>query len=684
MPKLKNFIQKSRLESMRVNASHLIETTVEELKKKYYEDGISDRTIHAIAPLVENGEDPNMILAREDFDFFCQHISPVFKKTLHHEVWTRALITEQSNQYLHRIAGRNVSILAPRGGAKSTKLGLFFAWAIGINALEGKALQILYISANRELALAKSETIRNIIDSEQYRKVFPDVLPHPKKWASPLWSIDRAAAGIETTGQEEFTMIAAGILGTIASKRTNIIGYDDLVKNAEDIASPAVRRKIPRTHYSVVMPTLFPGGRVIAINTRYRPDDIHVTDFIPSKGFNVLEQSAIIPRRELINLGVFRQGVEKVTAINTEALDESEAIAIARQEEEALAKQRAAETIDALTPTGEDDYGCVSPTGLENNGGLEGDTGLENNGGLEDEVDSGSQEGFSTGAMMLSKQLMVLQDYGIEVRPIESFTTEEEWESYLDEEVSYWEEMWSLDFLRSRRDADPTSFMYQYQNKVERVDGQGIPLDHIHYGKPPMGFDYFCIGGDLATSKQTKADYTVFLLVGKAGNQYWALDYWRGKVTGNLRKIEHILDLYENWEDSDVVGYITPWRVAIEKVQYQASMSADLVRELYQKRTLTNIVVSPIQLKGGKEAHMESITGAFANGLVWFNEGIDWSPFVEELQGLGSHDDCVDAIAIALQSLGVRSRIQTADDFEALQALQQTNTYQDPYHGFWI
>ena len=642
---------------MRINASRLIATTVEQLQDKYREQSVSDRALNAIAPLVEDGEDPDVLLAKEDFDFFCQQINPMFKPTLHHGVWNKAIITEQSNKYLHRIAGQNVSILAPRGSSKSTRLGLFFAWAIGINAEVGKALQILYISANREIALAKSETIRNIIDSDQYRKIFPNILPHPKKWASPLWSIDRAAAGIDTTGEEEFTMIAAGILGSIASKRTTIIGYDDLVKNAEDIASPSVRRKIPRTHYSVVMPTLFPGGRVIAINTRYRPDDIHVTDFIPSKGFNVLEQSAIIPRRELISLGTFKQGAENVTAINTEALDENEALAIARQEEALLAQQRAVEHSDDV------------------NSRLD-----------EEEALGEDSSGFSPQALKMSNQLLTLAEYGIEVRSIHEFETEDDWEAYLDEEVSYWEEMWSLDFLRSRRDADAVSFMYQYQNKVERTEGHGIPLEHIHYGKPPVGFDYFCIGGDLATSTKTKADYTVFLLVGKKDTRYWLLDYWRGKVTGNHKKIEHILDLYENWEDSAIVGYITPWRVALEKVAYQSSMSADLTRELYQKRTLTNIVVSPIQLKGGKEAHMESITGAFANSLVWFNEGIDWTPFVEELQGLGAHDDCVDATAIALQSLGVRSRILTADDFDAMQALQSdpyAMTYSDPYHGFW-
>lgn len=1058
----KNFGKDSKLQAMRVSASTLITDTIEELQSRYENKGVSEQTLRAIAPLVEEGEDPDVLLARQDFDFFCTKISSVFKPTLHHQVWNRSLITEESNKYLHRIAGQNTSILSPRGSAKSTKLGLFCAWAIGIHAEQQMALQMLYISANRELALAKSETIRNVISSDGYQKIFPFVQPHPKKWASPLWSIDRTAAGIETTGQEEFTCIAAGILGTIASKRCftgdtnietnygtikikdaknysdlkvksynhgisaveyrpvrafsesrakglveittsggcrlsctsdhpvytlqrgyteagslvpgdtvirlasqesvkkqsselfkvsrvnkdsqsrlslqkvllgdkgdycegavpalqkdirtesggdvwknkrwmrqllllkqvlqrfqvcgdvkrkavqtmwrgsftsdielqqevlrflpkakadrtayseqyclpnlqkrvllfiketkvllssllrqgtqqandrkrqqslqawqqlrqvvsstastdfgkrqqpvcdvqsrkckrskldwqasgdskntshrsqsteqcsrepnqpvqsvphkashyhpkweydtistverisddyntvydiqvegnsnffaneilahncNLIIYDDLIKNAEDIASPSVRRKMVRTHYSVVMPTLFPGGRILAINTRYRPDDIHVTDFIPTKGWNVLEQSAIIPRRELIRLGTFKEGVSKVTAVSSEALDEEEAIKMARQEETRLALQRA-----------------IKQASSKKDGSVEDDT-LNGDSSSptpspKDNVLSSfsfSSSPFSEQAIQLSEQLQSIKEYGVDVKAVTDFDTEEEWEEYLDEEVSYWEAMWSLSYLQGRRTADATSFVYQYQNKVEQAEGQGIPPEHIKYGRPPAQYDYFCIGGDLATSKSNKADYTVFCLVGKADSQYWVLDYWRGKVTGNLQKIEHILDLYENWADDPLAGSITPWRVALEKVSYQASISDDLTRELYHKRMLSNIVVSPTQLKGGKEAHMASITGAFANGLVTFNEGIEWGPFVEELQGLGAHDDCVDALVIALQTLGVRRRLATVDTEEELLKLQShyelnhfASPYTDPYHGHWV
>jgi hypothetical protein len=95
----------------------------------------------------------------------------------------------------------------------------------------------------------------------------------------------------------------------------------------------------------------------------------------------------------------------------------------------------------------------------------------------------------------------------------------------------------------------------------------------------------------------------------------------------------------------------------------------------------------PTQLKGGKEAHMASITGAFANGLVTFNEGIDWGVFIQELQGLGAHDDCVDALVIALQTLGVRRRLATPDSDPEVQAVVKRGYESESsgdFTGYWV
>ena len=81
--------------------------------------------------------------AREDFGYFCEYVAdkPPAK---HHKEWNRQLVTNNDSSCLLKIAGPNIDLLGPRGSAKSTVLGLFTAWAIGIHTQAKKPLQILW------------------------------------------------------------------------------------------------------------------------------------------------------------------------------------------------------------------------------------------------------------------------------------------------------------------------------------------------------------------------------------------------------------------------------------------------------------------------------------------------------------------------------------------------------------
>ena len=66
--------------------------------------------------------------AREDFGFFCGYIDENKKPAKHHLDWHKYLVTNQDTNCLLKIGGPNIDLLAPRGSAKSTILGLFTAW----------------------------------------------------------------------------------------------------------------------------------------------------------------------------------------------------------------------------------------------------------------------------------------------------------------------------------------------------------------------------------------------------------------------------------------------------------------------------------------------------------------------------------------------------------------------------
>jgi hypothetical protein len=97
--------------------------------------------------------------AREDFGFFCDYVADKAPAP-HHKQWHRHFVTGQDSSCLVGIAGPNIDLLAPRGSAKSTVLGLFTAWAIGVHTTAKKPLQILYLSYTVDIARSKSATIK--------------------------------------------------------------------------------------------------------------------------------------------------------------------------------------------------------------------------------------------------------------------------------------------------------------------------------------------------------------------------------------------------------------------------------------------------------------------------------------------------------------------------------------------
>ena len=128
--------------------------------------------------------------AREDFGYFCEYVADK-PPAEHHKEWHRQLVTQQDSSCLIKIAGPNIDLLGPRGSAKSTVLGLFTAWAIGIHTTAKKPLQILYLSYTVDIARSKSATIKRIIESKKYQEVFPTVKLLKNVTSNEYWSTDR-------------------------------------------------------------------------------------------------------------------------------------------------------------------------------------------------------------------------------------------------------------------------------------------------------------------------------------------------------------------------------------------------------------------------------------------------------------------------------------------------------------
>ena len=180
-----------------------------------------------------------------------------------------------------------------KNSAKSTILGLYTAWAIGIHTQVGLSLRILYLSYTVDIARSKSATIKKIISSKKYQEVFPKVKLLKNVTSNEYWSIDHRFAGIDITGEEEFTLCAAGLKGSVTSKRASLVIIDDPIKSSSDIANPDIRKTMQDNWNAVIAPTMFEGARAICLGTRFRHDDIHATTFCPNNNWTQIILSAI-------------------------------------------------------------------------------------------------------------------------------------------------------------------------------------------------------------------------------------------------------------------------------------------------------------------------------------------------------------------------------------------------------
>lgn len=230
--------------------------------------------------------------SRTDFSAFCEFLGK--PNAEHHKLWVREFVTGKDSAQLLRCGGPDTAILAPRGSAKSTILGLLCAWLIGIHAQERQMLRMLYLGYSLDIARSRSHTIKAIINSSAYQEVFPMVRLSKTRQSDELWAIDYEFAQIEAAGDDPYTLVGQGLSGSITSRRSQLIVLDDVVKSSESIQNPEIRRKLITNWQEVVRPTLLEGGRTIALGTRFSTVDIFNSTFNEKHGWRVIIQQAII------------------------------------------------------------------------------------------------------------------------------------------------------------------------------------------------------------------------------------------------------------------------------------------------------------------------------------------------------------------------------------------------------
>lgn len=151
--------------------------------------------------------------------------------------------------------------------------------------------KVIQTSNTAELAVGFGRKVRNLVGSEHYAKVFPDVSLRQDSKAAGRWATNR--------GGEYF---AIGVGGTVTGKGADLLIIDDPHSEQEAaIGSPEVYQRVYEWYTSGPRQRLQPGGSIVIVMTRWGERDLTgrvIKDaMMRDKGeeWEIIELPAIMP-----------------------------------------------------------------------------------------------------------------------------------------------------------------------------------------------------------------------------------------------------------------------------------------------------------------------------------------------------------------------------------------------------
>jgi predicted phage terminase large subunit-like protein len=194
---------------------------------------------------------------RELFYSFCVYMDPVFfMPNKPHLQEIAEAFQNVSDDIINKLA---IS-LPPRAG-KSYITSLWCAWMLGKNNT-GSIMRNSYAA---DLAYTFSYDIRQIVQSDKYLKVFPDIKLKSDRKAVDDWALETSKRG---------AYFCAGVGGPITGKGCDIAGIlDDPIKNIEEAMSETIIDKVWKWYTSTHMSRFESGCPEIHIATRWSRKD---------------------------------------------------------------------------------------------------------------------------------------------------------------------------------------------------------------------------------------------------------------------------------------------------------------------------------------------------------------------------------------------------------------------------
>ena len=236
----------------------------------------------AVALLAKYDQIEKQEECQKDFIKFVKSQWPDFIEGRHHKI-----IGEKFNKIAQGKLKRLIVCLPPRHTKSEFASTFFPAWMMGLRG----NLKIIQTTHTAELAVRFGRRVRNIIDSDDYQNVFPNL----------NLEADNKSAGRWTTNQggESFY---AGVGGAITGRRADLLIIDDPVSE-QDALSPTAMDGVYEWYTSGPRQRLQPGGIIVIVMTRWSTKDL-VGKVLKKQGddyadqWEVIEFPAIMPESD--------------------------------------------------------------------------------------------------------------------------------------------------------------------------------------------------------------------------------------------------------------------------------------------------------------------------------------------------------------------------------------------------
>ena len=198
--------------------------------------------------------DEILMLPRVDLSCYATAIWPPFELAAHHRLIVNLLEAVERGEIR-----RSMIFMPPRHGKTLLGTQIFPAGYLGRHPDRS----IITASYGQELADDFGRRVRNMVNDPMHRAIFPEC-----RLADDATSMRR----FSTTAGGSYYAVGRG--GALTGRGADLLILDDLLKNAEEARSEAVRRLLYEWYTSVARTRLQPDGAIVLISTRWHEDDL--------------------------------------------------------------------------------------------------------------------------------------------------------------------------------------------------------------------------------------------------------------------------------------------------------------------------------------------------------------------------------------------------------------------------